>query len=55
MYWFLKPKDNNLKYLSLPNKDTKKIITKFRITDHQLLVEIGKFTKHQEIKEYVTV
>jgi hypothetical protein len=23
--------------------------------DDQLLVEIGKFTKHQEIKEYVTV
>lgn len=46
LYKFLKINNNEEEYyLSHPNKDTRKILTKFRVSDHELLIETGRYKK----------
>lgn len=44
LYKYLKNEtEENLFYLSHPNKEKRKLITKFRISDHDLLIETGRY------------
>ena len=44
LFKFFYEKNNNY-YLSYQNKEKRKHITKFRLSDHQLLVEKGRYLK----------
>ena len=47
LYKFLKSNINNQMqyYLSHPSKETRKMLTKFRISEHCLFIETGRYTK----------
>ena len=45
LYKFIKSAYSMEYYLSHPNKESRKYLTKFRLSDHDLLIEIGRFKK----------
>ena len=46
MYKFLKQNENEMEYyLSHPDRNVRLILTKFRLSEHKLLIEIGKNLK----------
>ncbi len=54
LYKYLSPEDEHINfYLSHPNKDKRKLITKFRVSNHDLLIERERYKKPKEKKESV--
>ena len=46
MYTFLKQNENEMEYyLSHPDRNVRLILTKFRLSEHNLLIEIGRNLK----------
>ena len=46
MYKFLKQNENEMEYyLSHPDRNVRLILTKFRLSDHKFLIEIGRYLK----------
>jgi hypothetical protein len=46
LYKFLKQNENEMEYyLSHPYRNVRHILTKFRLSDHKLLIEIGRYLK----------
>jgi hypothetical protein len=46
LYKFLKQNENGMEYyLSLPDRNVRHILTKFRLSEHKLLIEIGRNLK----------
>jgi len=46
LYQFLKQNGNEMEYyLSHPDRNVRLILTKFRLSDHKLLIEIGRYLK----------
>ena len=44
LYKYLKINEKNY-YLNHPNKEHRKLLAKFRVSDHELLIEKGRYTK----------
>ena len=52
LYKFLN--ENEMEYyLSHPDRNVRLILTKFRLSEHKLLIEIGRNLKYEETKDYV--
>ena len=54
LYTFLKQNKNEMEYyLSHPDRNVRLILTQFRLSEHKLLIEIGRNLKYQGNKDYV--